>query len=245
MNGKMNNDKERKGESMNTEFPRILQMLRSEAKISQKQASKDLRINQALLSHYENGNRECRLEFIMKAADYYKVSTDFLLGRSPSREGKVLSKDDIPRVAEFGETPKDFSAVMTKRMIVSSIEIIYSIMAKIKNNSDLAKRVGTLLSMTVYRAFRLMHMSNPKNDEKMFADAATTALRNALASEIAAEAGTLREIGKISEQEEKNTENAQPEITTKFLETKYGTHAVAMMNLMRNCEKIMQKYEQI
>ena len=44
-------------------------------------------ISQALLSHYEKGIRECGLDFVVKCADYYGVTTDYLLGVSASRNG--------------------------------------------------------------------------------------------------------------------------------------------------------------
>ena len=65
---------------MNTTFPRTLTLLRKERGISQKQAAAELGIKQALLSHYENGIRECGLDFLIKLSAYYEVSTDELLG---------------------------------------------------------------------------------------------------------------------------------------------------------------------
>ena len=67
---------------MNTTFPRILTFLRKERGISQKEAAAELKISQALLSHYEKGIRECGLDFVVRAADFYDVSCDYLLGRT-------------------------------------------------------------------------------------------------------------------------------------------------------------------
>lgn len=63
-------------------FPQILSKLRREKGISQKKAAAELGISPALLSHYENGIRECGLDFLLRLADYYSVSCDFLLGKS-------------------------------------------------------------------------------------------------------------------------------------------------------------------
>ena len=71
---------------MSNEFPRILLSLRRERKLTQKQAAKDLDISPALLSHYEKGVRECGLQFVVRAADYYHVSCDYLLGRTDNPE---------------------------------------------------------------------------------------------------------------------------------------------------------------
>ncbi len=60
----------------NSKFAATLSQLRRERGISQ-----------ALLSHYEKGIRECGLDFVVKCADYYGVTTDYLLGVSASRNG--------------------------------------------------------------------------------------------------------------------------------------------------------------
>ena len=81
---------------MNQNFPRIITLLRKEQGLSQKKAAEQLEISQALLSHYEKGIRECGLEFLVKIADFYGVSCDYLLGRSPNRTGETITVDEIP-----------------------------------------------------------------------------------------------------------------------------------------------------
>ena len=61
-------------------FSDRLTLQRKQKGVSQKQAAADLGISQALLSHYENGIREPGLAFLVRAADYYNVSCDYLLG---------------------------------------------------------------------------------------------------------------------------------------------------------------------
>jgi len=75
---------------MKSEFAKILSRLRREAGYSQRQVASDLNISQALLSHYENGAREPKLEFVVRACDYYSVSADYILGRSDERADKSL-----------------------------------------------------------------------------------------------------------------------------------------------------------
>ena len=64
------------------EFPKILSELRRTKGISQKKAADELGISPALLSHYENGIRECGLDFLLRLSNYYSVSCDYLLGKS-------------------------------------------------------------------------------------------------------------------------------------------------------------------
>ena len=73
---------------MSIQFSANLSSLRRERGVSQKQAAEALGISQALLSHYEKGIRECNLDFVKKAADYYDVSADYLLGITESRQQK-------------------------------------------------------------------------------------------------------------------------------------------------------------
>lgn len=72
---------------MNDSFPSIITQLRHEKGLSQKSAAAQLHTSQALLSHYENGVRECGLDFVVRVAQFYGVTCDYLLGNSPSRDG--------------------------------------------------------------------------------------------------------------------------------------------------------------
>lgn len=79
---------------MNSVFASRITALRKDREISQKDAAADLKISQALLSHYEKGIRECKLEFVCRLADYYDVSCDYLLGRADTR--RQPQKDPVP-----------------------------------------------------------------------------------------------------------------------------------------------------
>ena len=82
---------------MSIEFSANISALRRDRGISQKQAAEALGISQALLSHYEKGIRECNLDFVKKVADYYDVTTDYLLGLTDSRQktGDIFAPDTL------------------------------------------------------------------------------------------------------------------------------------------------------
>ena len=80
---------------MDRNFPIILSELRKEQGLSQKEAAAQLGISQALLSHYEKGIRECGQSFLLRVADFYDVSTDYLLGRSKNRNDVHIWASDI------------------------------------------------------------------------------------------------------------------------------------------------------
>ncbi|MBQ8337985.1 MAG: helix-turn-helix transcriptional regulator, partial [Oscillospiraceae bacterium] len=98
---------------MNNSFPRIVTLLRKERKITQKQAAADLGISQALLSHYEKGIRECGLNFLVKCADYYGVSCDYLLGRSADPSGQLISAAEIPESEQSSDNKMNCSDLAT------------------------------------------------------------------------------------------------------------------------------------
>jgi len=74
---------------MKSTFATRLSSLRRESGHNQRQVATDLGISQALLSHYENGAREPKLEFVVKACVYYNVSADYILGRTDDRGGEA------------------------------------------------------------------------------------------------------------------------------------------------------------
>ena len=91
---------------MSIGFASKISALRREKKITQKDAAAELGVSQALLSHYEKGIRECNLEFVKKAAVYYNVSADFLLGLSDTKHGSrdIFDEADIPSDAQTETT---------------------------------------------------------------------------------------------------------------------------------------------
>ncbi len=59
-----------------------LKKLRKKKNISQLKLALDLNMNQNTISRYENVEREADYETLIKFADYFHVSLDYLLGRT-------------------------------------------------------------------------------------------------------------------------------------------------------------------
>ncbi len=59
-----------------------LKTLRKQKKISQLKLALDLNTNQNTISRYETGEREPGLKELIKIADYFNVSVDYLLERT-------------------------------------------------------------------------------------------------------------------------------------------------------------------
>ena len=156
---------------MNKDFSRIISLLRKEKGLSQKQVAAELGISQALLSHYEKGIRECGLDFVVKAADYYDVSTDYLLGRTPQRNGATISVSDLPEAPSGGIKPNftggNLLSVLNKKLIINSIEIIFDILENI-GSKGITTEISNYLMYSVYKMFRTLYSSAEKNPQGIF-----------------------------------------------------------------------------
>lgn len=130
---------------MENNFSHNITALRKDSGLSQKQVAADLKISQALLSHYEKGIRECGLDFVVKMSDYFGVSCDYLLGAN--------SKAKEPKQGELQD----------KTTITSSMSIVFSILEKI-NSKKLTKEVTHFLYFAVYTIIRYIS----KEDEDYF-----------------------------------------------------------------------------
>ena len=155
---------------MASDFARILTLLRKEKGVSQKMAASQLGVSQALLSHYEKGIRECGLDFLVRAADYYGVSCDYMLGRTPERSGQMLSIDDIPEADAFGKENQlkgNILNILNKKLISNSLNILFDMLTK-AGSLSLTQHVSDYLMISVYRMFRIVYGANDKNQSGMF-----------------------------------------------------------------------------
>lgn len=120
---------------MERNFPVIISELRKEKGLSQKEVAAKLGISQALLSHYEKGIRECGQSFLVRIADFYDVSCDYLLGRTNER-------NDVQAVAANLLTMnKDFEA--TSKTYIKAAMILRDAM------NDSEKLTGLKLDMVL------------------------------------------------------------------------------------------------
>ena len=218
---------------MKSEFSRVITLLRKEKNISQKQAAAELGISQALLSHYENGIRECGLGFLVKCADFYGVSCDYLLGRSADRDGTTLSVDEIPEPDMGGKENVMGSAgvlpVLNKKLIANSLNVLFDQMAR-TGNRRLITAASEFLMLAVYRMFRLVYSANPKNQQNLFS------LPRVLSSRYADAVMQLREadIAALVDSGELD-QNVDP-LTTQRMSELYPLFSTSLLSLVKNAE---------
>ena len=228
---------------MNSAFPRILCLLRKEGGISQKQASEDLQISQALLSHYEKGIRECGLDFVVRVADYYHVSCDYLLGRTADKTGAVIAYEDI---AETDPNAKENSfrgsllPALNKKLLVNSLTVVYDLLQQCSNRA-LTGDVSAYLSMAVYTVFRQLYQANGHNPQAMFSLPDYLFLPTA-GGKMAICAARIHALttGNAVNGEEGLAKEKAPALTPDRLSEQYPLFASSLMNVLRNAENQLQ-----
>lgn len=227
---------------MNSDFPRIITLLRKEHGISQKKAAADLGISQALLSHYEKGIRECGLDFLVKAADYYKVSCDYLLGRSPEPAGKTISYDDIPEQDAGGSkvAAGGMMAAFNKKLIVNSTNVLFSLIQKTGSNT-IMKEASSFLMLAIYKMFRVVYSANPKNDQRFFTVPEVTAPGVSSAAMSVCEANAMAAAKGVTVGDgDTAADTEETLITTGSLSEEYAGSASSLLNVIKNSEAKIQ-----
>lgn len=76
-------------------FPERLKALRKEAKLTQKQIAKSLNIKQPTYAQWENGRTKPKGETLERFADFFNVSTDYLLGKTDIKNSSDIDEDAL------------------------------------------------------------------------------------------------------------------------------------------------------
>lgn len=231
---------------MTSDFSRIMTLLRKERKLSQKKAAEDLGVSQGLLSHYEKGKRECGLDFLVRAADYYGVSCDYLLGRSPEPGGTTISIDDIPEDDPNQRdkiTPNSVMIAFNKKLINNSLSVFYSLLSRCRSSTVLKETSGFLM-LAVYKVFRHLYSACPDNDPNFFMidknlsqSAADAAMSMCDAKLSAAVKGIKLPPEDAVEQEDA----AELGVSTQSLAEEFPKYYSSMVNLIKNSENRIKK----
>lgn len=212
-----------------SDFPRVLTHLRKEAGLSQKKASEALGISQALLSHYEKGIRECGLLFLVRAADFYGVSVDYLLGRSLEKNGTAILLEEVPDEDAAGQGNRGAGSllpVLNKKLICNSVTVVEDLLGA-TGDKELINKVSLYLQISVYQMFRRLYDANSENPQTFFGaetDVATAMSDSAMKKLEAEIRIRLKSVKKL------------PAMDENALREKYPMFATSLLNLLQNAE---------
>lgn len=123
-------------------FAQRLKELRSEKQISQTELAAILNISNRTISMYEQGNSEPTIETLSKMANYFNVTTDYLVGRS---NGRFLSDQEI-----YERLGLDDNAVFCLEQLVKLSRVNDRNKKQLKNINALIGDIQTLMAISEY-----------------------------------------------------------------------------------------------
>lgn len=103
-------------------FGKRLKLLRDKHNLSQQELGKSLSLAKQTISGYENGTRKPDQDILMRFADYFGVSVDYLLGRTddPSPRPKIETI-----AAHRTDDPMDDLPEEARRSVEEFIDYVY------------------------------------------------------------------------------------------------------------------------
>lgn len=85
--------------------------IRKKCGLTMKELGERVGVGESTISQYETGKRQPDYEVLLRIADYFGVSVDYLLGKSdektPAEDGEREISDDDIKFALFGTTEVD------------------------------------------------------------------------------------------------------------------------------------------
>lgn len=94
-----------------------LKELRTENGLKRSKVAKDLGINAGTIANYENEIREAPYEYIIKFADYFDVTVDYLLGRTDGENQPRSEKPPVGAEAELLKLYRESGRIGKNRII--------------------------------------------------------------------------------------------------------------------------------
>jgi transcriptional regulator with XRE-family HTH domain len=214
-----------------SEFSRTLSLLRQERGVSQRTAAGDLGISQALLSHYENGIREPGLSFVVKACDYYHVSADFILGRTLSRDGSMLTSEEVLNAAEPGNVLQgSVLATLQSKLLSGAIGVLFGLLGKL-NDKAAINAAAAYLGGGIYQLYRHLYRAAGANEAYFALDPAACTMGMADADRKIAETAYARALrGQISQKA------AFPDLSPEALAAAYPGRSQSMTQVLSTAD---------
>lgn len=82
---------------MKSDFGSRMKKLRAEKGLTLDELVEELHISKPSLSRYENNKAYPKADDLAKIADYYNVTTDYLLGRTDERFGQIARPSELEK----------------------------------------------------------------------------------------------------------------------------------------------------
>lgn len=93
-------------------FAECLQELREDRNVSRKELAAFLNISVSTLGMYEQGRREPNIDMLIKLADYFNVSLDFLVGRSSNSGERKIMLEALRLKNKIDKLPQEYKNII-------------------------------------------------------------------------------------------------------------------------------------
>ena len=137
-------------------FSRILRELRDEKNLTQQELADELGVARMTINFYESKRRTPDINFAVKAANYFNVSTDYLIGNS-----NLKSKQDHRYTKQQVDTLEDIiyhlPASASQDLLGALCEVL-----KVAHERGIEREMLYLLSMTAFHS-KYIAYADPEN----------------------------------------------------------------------------------
>ena len=137
-------------------FSKILRELRDERKLTQQELADKLKVSRMTINFYESNRRTPDINFAIKAANFFNVSVDYLVGNSnvKSKEDHRYTKDQVDNLED----------IIYYLPATAAQDLLKHLCDVLKNAYDkkIEREILYLLSMVAYNA-KFMTSAEPED----------------------------------------------------------------------------------
>lgn len=128
-------------------FSNRLKTLRKEKNISQQELAEEIKISRTSIGYYENEKRNPDLKILIKLADFFEVSLDFLAGKSNLRK----NAEQITNEIEISDAIKE--KILNSNLSVQKLDYIL-------NDNELIKFINSYYKLNNYKSKKMSNIIN-------------------------------------------------------------------------------------
>ncbi len=137
-------------------FNKILRELRDEKKLTQQELADKLEVSRMTINFYESNRRTPDINFAVKAANFFNVSVDYLVGNS-----NIKTKEDHRCTKEQVEKLEDIIYYLPATSAQDLLKHLCDLL-KIAYDKKIEREILYLLSMVAYNA-KLIASAEPED----------------------------------------------------------------------------------
>ena len=127
-------------------FSKILRELRDERKLTQQELADKLEVSRMTINFYESNRRTPDINFAIKAANFFNVSVDYLVGNS-----NIKTKEDHRYTKEQVDNLEDIIYYLPATSAQDFLKHLCDLL-KIAHDKKIEREILYLLSMVAYNA---------------------------------------------------------------------------------------------